>query len=423
MKRPRYNNLHMAEERKANDYEDNEKKDNLYELFCNNKNILDILSDAIIIYEDDKLKFINKKGLDILGVEKILDIEKNYITDIISMDNKKLHVLYERINLLKKGKNLDSNIYKIINEYNELFYFEVKGIYIKKKKKNVLIVVAKDITESKELKEKVSKLNEKISCNVEKTDILSDITHELRTPINIILSTIQLIDSYNNNQNYNISNFKKYTNIISQNCYRLVRLTNNIIDSSRIDKGFLNINIENYDIVKIVEDITLSIVPYTESKNIELIFDTNIEEKIMAFDAEKIERVMLNLLSNAVKFTPSNGKIYVNIYNRNNNLDIYVKDTGIGISEDKKNEIFKKFKQGKLCNNGDYNEGSGIGLSLVKSIVEAHEGSVQVFSKENEGSEFVVTLPIKTLEKSYSSLYQKRNINHIVNIEFSDLKV
>ncbi|GAA0740533.1 HAMP domain-containing sensor histidine kinase [Clostridium oceanicum] len=423
MKRPRYNNLHMAEERKANDYEDNEKKDNLYELFCNNKNILDILSDAIIIYEDDKLKFINKKGLDILGVEKILDIEKNYITDIISMDNKKLHVLYERINLLKKGKNLDSNIYKIINEYNELFYFEVKGIYIKKKKKNVLIVVAKDITESKELKEKVSKLNEKISCNVEKTDILSDITHELRTPINIILSTIQLIDSYNNNQNYNISNFKKYTNIISQNCYRLVRLTNNIIDSSRIDKGFLNINIENYDIVKIVEDITLSIVPYTESKNIELIFDTNIEEKIMAFDAEKIERVMLNLLSNAVKFTPSNGKIYVNIYNRNNNLDISVKDTGIGISEDKKNEIFKKFKQGKLCNNGDYNEGSGIGLSLVKSIVEAHEGSVQVFSKENEGSEFVVTLPIKTLEKSYSSLYQKRNINHIVNIEFSDLKV
>jgi len=111
---------------------------------------------------------------------------------------------------------------------------------------------------------------------------------------------------------------------MKQNCYRLLRLANNLIDITRIDSGFFEISLSNCNVVEVIEDITLSVAEYIRNKGISLQFDTDVEEKVIAIDADKIERIMLNLLSNAVKFTENQGSIYVNIKDKGESIEVSV---------------------------------------------------------------------------------------------------
>jgi signal transduction histidine kinase len=173
--------------------------------------------------------------------------------------------------------------------------------------------------------------------------------------------------------------------------------------------------------VSVVEDITQSVASYIKSKDIQLIFDTNVEEKIMAFDPNKLERIMLNLLSNAFKYTNSRGHIYVNVEDRGKTVLITVEDDGKGIPEDKLNLIFERFGQANRSLSRDC-EGSGIGLYLVKSLVELHGGKISVKSKEGKGSKFLIELPVELVKEDNmkSSELFKTNVEKI-NIEFSDI--
>lgn len=151
-------------------------------------------------------------------------------------------------------------------------------------------------------------------------------------------------------------------------------------------------------IVSIIEEITLSISHYTESKGISIHFDTETDEKLLACDIDKIERIMLNLLSNAIKFTEQRGSIYVNIYDRDKHIVITVKDTGIGIPVNKQGIIFERFRQADQSL-ARRHEGSGIGLSLVKSLVEMHEGTIRLDSEPGKGSKFIIKIPVKLLSE------------------------
>ena len=210
---------------------------------------------------------------------------------------------------------------------------------------------------------------------------------------------------------------------MKQNCYRLLRLINNFIDTSKIDSGYFHVQLQNIDIINVVESIVLSVADYIESKGISIIFDTEVEEKIISCDPNIIERVILNLLSNAIKFTPSGGSIKVNIYYRNDSILISVKDTGIGIPIEKQEAIFEKFVQvdKSLSRN---REGSGIGLSLVKSLVELHHGTITLVSKPNEGSEFIIRFPAEPLTDPNASVDDynlDENKVEIIKMEFSDI--
>jgi len=191
---------------------------------------------------------------------------------------------------------------------------------------------------------------------------------------------------------------------MKQNCFRLLRLINNLIDITKIDSGYFKINLENSDIVKVVEDITLSVANYIENKGVELIFDTNIEEKIMAFDPEKLERILLNLLSNALKFTSKEDRIDVIVLDKGNEVVIEVKDTGIGIPKEQQERIFDRFIQVDKSLTRDH-EGSGIGLSLVKSLVEMHEGNITLKSKYGEGSSFIINIPSNLIIEDNDYIY------------------
>ena len=220
---------------------------------------------------------------------------------------------------------------------------------------------------------------------------------------------------------------KRYMNSIKQNSYRLLRLVNNLIDITKIDTGYYELQLANYNIVSIVEDITISVAEYIENKGIELIFDTEVEEEIIACDPDKIERIMLNLLSNAVKYTKSDGRIEVYLGIKGEQVFVSVKDDGEGIDKDKVNLVFDRFTQVDDTLARRY-EGSGIGLSLVKSLIEMHGGTIDVTSQIGLGTKFTFYLPVRTLEddiehgKSVLDNGDKRSFKvEKCNIEFSDI--
>jgi len=274
-------------------------------------------------------------------------------------------------------------------------------------------------------KENKKRLNEIVEYDKFKTEFFANISHELRTPLNVIWSTLQLINTIDDSKIIGNKDIKNYFGIMNQNCLRLLRLINNLIDSTRIDGDFLTLNLCLGNIVYFVEEMSLSVAQYIEAKGINLIFDTEVEEKIMAFDIDKLERIILNILSNAVKFTEKGGTIWVNIYDLEHKIRISIKDTGIGIPSDKQKFIFERFAQVDRTTTRIH-EGSGIGLSLVKSLVEMHEGSIKVTSEEGKGSEFIIELPtyLSPHNKDANNLmYNSSESKYVdrINIEFSDI--
>ncbi|MBU3132351.1 tetratricopeptide repeat protein [Clostridium gasigenes] len=252
-----------------------------------------------------------------------------------------------------------------------------------------------------------------------KTEFLCNLSHEFRTPLNVILSSLQVLGL-----NVKDNKESKYFRIIKQNCYRLLRLINNLIDISKIDSEFYKTNLENHNIVNVLEEITLSIVPYLKLKGISLQFDTDVEEKIMGCDVDQMERVILNLLSNSIKFTQYGGEIAVNFYDKGKNVLIIIKDTGIGIPKNKLHMIFKRFGQvdRSLTRN---HEGSGIGLCIVKSIVEMWGANISIESEYGKGSTFTIEIPVTVLPEKNScskeNNYISSNLVERTQVEFSDI--
>lgn len=394
--------------------------------------ILETTADAILVVNNNrKVIHFNQKLVDMWKLPEDLLEEKSdkklveYVKSLTnSPDDFSLSIQeaidnnIDRVDILKliDGRVIERS-YKpfLVNGKNKCGVFSFRDITDQKKSKKL---EQKVLIKQKEL-EKVKKY-EKL-----KTEFFSTISHELKTPLNVILGTTQLLDSIQKEAQRNeVEKIDKYIKIMKQNCYRLLRLINNLIDINKLDSGFLKLDLKNYNIVEVIENICLSVVEYVKSKKINIVFDTEVEEKIMALDADKIERVILNLLSNAVKFTGENGEITINIYDKGENIIISVKDTGIGIPQDMLEKIFTRFKQVN-SSLSKKSEGSGIGLSLVKSIVKLHGGEIEVRSEFEKGSEFIIKLPVTKIENKLThqdeiAIASETNVERI-HIEFSDI--
>lgn len=288
-------------------------------------------------------------------------------------------------------------------------------------------VTGKDITNEIIDKEEKEALEEKVRLEAMKSDLFTNLSHEFKTPLNIILGTMQVMEKYLKKGNkISKDDFERYLKNIKQNSYRVLKIVNNVTDISKMDIGYYEIHLSKNNIVNIIEDICLSVVEYAKNKDIEIIFDTDCEEIEMVCDPDAIERVILNLLSNAIKYSDNiNGKIIVEVRNNEDFLFVSVKDNGRGIPKDKLKVIFDRFGQA----NGDLKEkteGSGIGLYLVQSIIILHGGDIKVDSKENEGSNFTFYLPKNLIPDhepiNTSSIFEKPKFNiEKCKIEFSDI--
>lgn len=295
--------------------------------------------------------------------------------------------------------------------------------------------------QQKEIEKQNSTISELVQLNNNtlendrlKTEFFSNTVHELKTPLSVILGALQLLEQKTLEQKTleqktvvispeeNV--LLKHLATVKRNCYRLLRLIGNILDIVRIDSGYAVINPVNCNIVYLVEEITQSVLPYAQQKNIQLGFDTEHEEIITAVDVDKMERIMLNLLSNAIKYSKPGGKVEVKVWREKGYAVISVKDDGPGIPPDKQEVIFERFRQANISPLNEA-KGSGIGLSLVKSFVELHNGNIKLKSMENKGSEFIVEIPIKlskTFPKNgYCLEGSKNHVFEAINIEFSDI--
>lgn len=280
-----------------------------------------------------------------------------------------------------------------------------------------VVTVSIDITDEIQSKKKMEE-NLKIQ-----EEIFANISHELKTPLNVIFSTNQLMEFYMKNgfinDDYKIA---KAINIVKQNCYRFTKIINNVVDLSKMESGFFKLNLTNVNIVEVVEDIVQSVSEYVSQRNLNIIFDTDVEEEIIACDPDKIERILLNLISNAIKFTNPGGSIFVEVFVKDQSVEIWVRDTGIGMDSVSLNNIFKRFHQVDKSLSRNF-EGSGIGLSLVQSIVELHKGKIWVESKPGYGSVFKIELPKKMVEVSQGGKELKTMNSKVemINIEFADI--
>jgi signal transduction histidine kinase len=254
------------------------------------------------------------------------------------------------------------------------------------------------------------------------TEFFANLSHEFRTPITIISSYIQMIEEQRNKNTLTLENLDRYLKIISLNKDRLLKLINNLIDSTKLNSDYVDYCPQRKDIINFVEEICMSVVDFAKRSDIDLIFDTQIEEKTIAFDPDKLERAILNILSNSIKYNKINGKIFVNVEVEGDILNIKIKDTGIGIPDYRLKNIFDKFRQvdDRFTK---VSEGSGLGLTIAKSLVELHNGSINVSSDMGIGSEFVIQIPCNNDYFPYNNSEKeiKEDLNKRIQIEFSDI--
>lgn len=382
---------------------------------------LDTAVDLISIVDGDKkFKRVNSGWTDILGwTEEELFSMNSY--DIIHPEDR---VLTEKIvDELKAKLSIKGAVNRYVSKNGEVHWLEWSSRYIPEK--DISICTGRDITKLKNAVEQKEIYEKALEMERLKSEFFANISHEFKTPLNIILTIMQLMmkNLENNMEDLTPEKLARYMESIKQNSYRLLRLVNNLIDITKIDTGYYEILLENANIINVVEDIAMSVTEYTSEKGIELIFDTDVEELIIACDPDKIERIMLNLLSNAIKYSKSGGIINVDIKSTIDKVIISVEDNGIGIEKDKIGKIFNRFSQVKNTLTRDC-EGSGIGLSLVKSLIEMHGGSIWAESEFGKGTKFVFELPVKLLDKRDVFIESKDVISSIVekcNIEFSDI--
>ncbi|QZY54651.1 MASE3 domain-containing sensor histidine kinase [Crassaminicella profunda] len=398
-----------------------------------NRKLIDLLPESVLVCKEDHIVYANDAALKLIGCTNTKEIYNTPYSQIIRFHKDYENIISKRIKKLKTNETTVEFIeHKLILPNNNMIDTEVGGFSFKFKDEFYTISIIHDIRERKkaeELENKVVEKNKLLKEAMEydrlKTEFFSTISHELKTPLNIILGGVQLLNKTYSDylECSNCQSFGKHIKIMKQNCYRLLRLINNLIDITKMDSGFLKMNFKNHDIVKVIEDITLSVAEFIESKGITLIFDTDIEQKIIACDANNLERVMLNLLSNAVKFTESNGQITVNLSDKGEKIMISIKDTGIGIPENMLQKIFERFRQVDSSLHRK-NEGSGIGLSLVKSIIDSHKGNITAKSKHGKGSEFIIELPSDLIDENFlieeTAVSKETNVEKI-HIEFSDI--
>lgn len=393
------------------------------------RTLVEILPDAVFLRGRDRILYANKKAVKDLGCEKPEEVVGRDITDFVTP-----YPAYKfDINNYENAGDIPFREECYIRKANgEVMPRETAVKIVPNGEEPVYLIVSRDISErkhteelKKKMEEKTKKLNEAVEYDKLRTEFFTNISHEFRTPLNVMLSALQLssivINDYPSTEYED--KIKKYMSLMKQNCYRLIRLVNNLIDITRIDTGYFKISPEECNIVSIIEDITLSVKDYTEKKGITITFDTDTEEIFMLCDPDIIERIMLNLLSNALKFTDSPGHIMVGLSNRDDKIFISVKDTGVGVPEGKEKLIFDRFQRVDKSLSRNH-EGSGIGLSLVKSLVEMHNGNIKLNSDYNEGSEFIIKLPINNcLDKIpvNKKCYVNQSKLEKINVEFSDI--
>ena len=216
---------------------------------------------------------------------------------------------------------------------------------------------------------------------LQKAHFYTNITHEFRTPLTVILGMVQKINNI------------EIRNLINRNAQNLLDLVNQLLDISKADANLLQLDMIQSDMVDYLNYLTESFYSKAENQKIRLICTSDLPELIMDFDQEKIKQIHFNLVSNALKYTSSGGKIVICLNQDENHLVWQVKDSGCGISAEQLEKIFERFYQAPDEPMNKV-QGSGIGLSYAKELIELMNGKIEIKSEKGIGTTLKITLPI-----------------------------
>lgn len=385
------------------------------------RSLLDDIKDIVILVSFGRISYINKAARNVLDYDVEID---NYIgigieefVELLLVKKIFNYKIVYKIKELTNKSYSERKLYKVLDLRRNECDYEV--YYVKLNSIDELFYV-KDVTYINE--------NEKLKISYEKyikeeqlkDEFYSNISHELRTPINLVFSALQVNDIYLNDKNYNA--IAKNNKTIKQNCLRLIRTINNFIDANKISEGYYIPNKQVYNIVDIVENISLACKKYIDRIENIIVFDSVEEEIYAKVDKDMIERTMLNILSNCVKYGEKGATILVNINIVKDKIQIIIKNNLYMISETIKPYIFDKFSKLNKALNRE-KEGSGLGLFLAKALIELNDGTIEVNSSIEKGTEFIITIPVYYTDSivEETKIVELESIAEKVDTEFSDI--
>jgi len=266
---------------------------------------------------------------------------------------------------------------------------EIRTFPTKIKGKTVVLGIARDITERKRRARELEEANERMKeLDRMKSHFLSNISHELRTPLASIKGFTETILG---EKAMDEKNRQEFLQIIKEDTERLTLLINRLLNLSRIEVGKIKLKKQKIDLIEETREVISSYGSQARIKN--LVLESNLPGELhpVYADPEYIKEVLIQLLENAIKFTEEYGKVAVSVMDQSSQVEVSVSDTGVGIPKGDLPHIFEKFY--KVERLAEEISGLGIGLPLVKSIIEAHGGKVEVESEVGKGSKFSFTLP------------------------------
>lgn len=360
---------------------------------------------------------------------------QNLPDGIIVMDKFKKNIIYQNKSMIRILKSIKiESINKFIDDYiSKEFYGQVKKYEIDKaensslaltiidmKEENQFLVLIRLLDNEERVLEAIKELDLVNNQHHVKNEFLINTSKCLKDPIENISKINDKLEK--NKHKYNSNHINNYTKLVKRNCYRIQRLINNMKEIADTENGVSSENFVGYDIVKLTKNIVDIIEKNYSNKGINIKFKSNINSYNMIIDVDKMERAILNLISNSIKFSEMGSYIEVNITRENKEIKISVKDEGVGIPKDRMNFIFTKFGQidRTLSRN---TEGCGVGLALVKEIVNLHKGQIHVQSEEGVGSTFTIILQenIGFIDKKTFEREDYKSIEEKINVEFADI--
>ncbi|HEX9512418.1 MAG TPA: ATP-binding protein [Puia sp.] len=257
------------------------------------------------------------------------------------------------------------------------------------------------------------RLAQKMILQEKQTRFFSNITHEFRTPLSLIISPIEKLQRETKDEQTS-----KTLSTIQGNANRLLQLINQLLDLSKLDAGSMQLNFFRGRLDQFIEEMVSLFLPLAERQQIELTGQCHFSQEYL-FDADKLKTILFNLLSNALKFTPAGGKIVVTgTEDEDKKIRILIRDTGIGIPADKLPFIFDRFFQADDSRIRLY-EGTGIGLALVKELVGLMHGTVTAESRPNAGTSITLIFPAEKAGSSNAPSWQKETEKDIVHLPYN----
>jgi PAS domain S-box-containing protein len=349
-------------------------------------------NDAVLIHDmSGKVIDVNDKTCEMFGYSKEELIKINIIDLIFPEDIEKTTLAIGKIKENKSWRNET----RMFRSDGSIIHLDVNGSLIEAQGK-IIQAVGRDITERIKAEEEMMQAKiEAETASRSKSDFLATMSHELRTPLNSIIGFSDIIlDGLAGNLE---DKQEHYLQHISQSGRHLLNLINDILDISKIEAGKMELYPEIVDIRKSVSEIVTMTESLASRKNIAVDIDMPDDMPLISADKSKIKQIMYNILGNAIKFTDNGGNVYINLSNDDENVIMSITDTGIGISPEDQNKLFKPFSQIDTSISRRF-EGTGLGLALVKELIELHGGRIWVESEAGKGSTFSFRLPIKTDE-------------------------